>query len=233
MSIPRVFHHVWVSGDEMPEEVQARTTDLDRPPPRLGVPVALAPRGPDVAPKPEPLRSCCPISQKADFARYEVVHRFGGIYLDTDMECLRPLETGSLDECEFFAGRDAGGGVAAGIFGAAPSHPIAREMIERLPASCFIHPVEQLATTTGPLLLDRTIRDGGWESTPDVRIFPPEYFYPYGLLSTGVVAKRSLARTRSTTGDTAGRVSEGSSKVCGPASSSGRGSTGHGSRLLA
>ena len=49
-----------------------------------------------------------PYSQKSDFARYEVVHRFGGVYLDTDMECLRPLDP-LLDGCEFFAGREPNG----------------------------------------------------------------------------------------------------------------------------
>ena len=85
-------------------------------------------------------------------------------------------------------------------------------MIERLPASCFVHPVEQLDVTTGPMLLDRTIRDGGWESRPGIRIFPPRYFFPYDPSELGGAQRRSLARTRSITGDTAGRVSEGSSQ---------------------
>ena len=95
-------------------------------------------------------------AQKADIARYEVVHRFGGVYLDTDMECLRPLDT-LLDGCEFFAGRQHDGIVAIAIFGAAPSHPILRQIIERLPASCFFHRTSRVSDQTGSHLLDRII----------------------------------------------------------------------------
>jgi FkbM family methyltransferase len=81
--------------------------------------------------------------------------------------------------CEFFAGREPNGSVGSAIFGATPSHPIAREMIERLPASCYVYPVDQLAFSTGPMLLNRVLRDGAWEERPRVRIFPSAFFYPY------------------------------------------------------
>lgn len=119
-----------------------------------------------------------PYSQKADFARYEVVHRFGGVYLDTDMECVRSLDP-LLDGCGFFAGREPSGNVGSAIFGAAPSHPIVREVIERLPASCYLHPRDELSHTAGPMVLNRVLRGGAWEGRPDVRIFPAAYFYPY------------------------------------------------------
>lgn len=117
-------------------------------------------------------------AQKADIARYEVVHRFGGVYLDTDMECLRPLDD-LLGECEFFSARQYDGIVAIGIFGAIPSHPILRETIERLPASSFFHPGEPIYVQTGPILLDKILRDGRWHGRPGIRIFPSAYFYPY------------------------------------------------------
>ena len=119
-----------------------------------------------------------PYSQKADFARYEVVHRFGGIYLDTDMECLRPLDP-LLDGCGFFAGREPSGHVGSAIFAATPSHPIVREVIERLPASCYVYPIDQLSYTTGPMILNRVLQDGAWEGRPGIRIFPTAYFFPY------------------------------------------------------
>ena len=177
MSIPRIFHHVWVSGDEMPDDVlAARQTWIDRHPEwefriwRLEDLTWLRNQA--------LFDRAIPYSQKADFARYEVVHRFGGVYLDTDMECLRPLDP-LLDGCSFFSGREPGGNVGTAIFGATRSHPIVREVIERLPASCYVHPIEQLSLHDWPMLLDRIIRDGAWEDRPEVRIFPPAYFYPY------------------------------------------------------
>ena len=177
MSIPRIFHHIWVSGDEMPDEVQAaRQTWIDHHPNwefriwLLGDLTWL---------KNQALFDrAVPYSQKADFARYEIVHRFGGVYLDTDMECRRPFDP-LLEGCEFFSGREPNGNVGAAIFGAMPSHPIVREVVERLPASCYVYPIDQLSYTTGPMILNRVLRDGAWEGHSEVRIFPAAYFYPY------------------------------------------------------
>ena len=36
----------------------------------------------------------------ADFGRYMVLHRFGGVYVDLDYECLKNIEP-LLDGCEF------------------------------------------------------------------------------------------------------------------------------------
>jgi FkbM family methyltransferase len=177
VTIPRIFHYLWTSGDELPETVlAARQTWIDRHPDwefRVWRPEdlpwlrnrALFDRAKTYA-------------QKADIARYEVVHRYGGVYLDTDMECLRPLGS-ILNGCEFFAGREPRGSVAIGIFGAVPSHPILRQTIERLPASCFLNPAGPINVQTGPLLLHKALRDGEWEQRKGVCIYPSPYFYPY------------------------------------------------------
>lgn len=178
MTIPRIFHHVWVSGDEMPAPVlEARQTWIDLHPDwefrvwRLEDLTWL--RNQTLFDR------AVPYSQKADFARYEVVDRFGGVYLDTDMECLRPLDS-ILEGCRFFSGREPSGNVGSAIFGAVPAHPIVREVIERLPASCYFHETDQLSYTAGPMVLNRVLRDGSWEGQPDVRTFPAAYFFPYG-----------------------------------------------------
>src|SRR5688572_30025403 len=31
-------------------------------------------------------------AQKADIARYEILYRYGGVYIDTDFECLQNIE---------------------------------------------------------------------------------------------------------------------------------------------
>ena len=60
-------------------------------------------------------------ARKADIARYEVIRRFGGVYLDTDMECLRPIDELITEDVSFFAGREASGFINISIFGASPS----------------------------------------------------------------------------------------------------------------
>jgi FkbM family methyltransferase len=117
-------------------------------------------------------------AQKADIARYEILNRYGGIYVDADMECLKPIDTLCAD-LEFFAGREPSGSTAIGLIGARPEHPLLREIIDRLPWSCLLN--RSINSQTGPGLFDRVISTGHWEQQRGVRIFPPAFFYPYDL----------------------------------------------------
>jgi len=115
-------------------------------------------------------------AQKADIARYEILERFGGVYLDTDIECLRPID-GLLSGLGFFSGRESAEAIAIGIMGATPGHLLLRELVASLPASCLTH--RRINYQTGPWLLTRVVERHRWEERPGVRIFPPEFFYPY------------------------------------------------------
>ena len=106
------------------------------------------------------LRSRHLYAQKADIARYEVVHRFGGVYLDTDMECLRPLDDLISDHESSPHANTTGSWRSASS--ATPRHPVLIETIERLPASSFFHRGEPIYVQTGPILLDKVLRDGRW-----------------------------------------------------------------------
>src|SRR4051794_36036393 len=176
--IPRIFHHIWPGSDPMPKEVERlRNTWRDHHPEwelRLwGVAdlhsldnQSLFDRAPSYA-------------QKADIARYEVVRRCGGVYLDTDMECLRPIDELLSDDLAFFAGREASGSVNISMFGATPGHPLLGEVVAALPVSCLVNRGLGVNSQTGPGLLTDVVRRHRWESHPSVRIFPPPFFYPY------------------------------------------------------
>ena len=32
------------------------------------------------------------LGEKSDIFRYEILYRFGGVYVDTDFECIKPFE---------------------------------------------------------------------------------------------------------------------------------------------
>jgi mannosyltransferase OCH1-like enzyme len=114
--------------------------------------------------------------QKADIARYEIIGRYGGVYLDTDMECLRPID-GLLVGLGFFSGRESAQAIAIGIMGATPGHPLLRELVASLPPSCLTQ--RRINYQTGPWLLTRVVERHRWEERSGVRIFPPAFFYPY------------------------------------------------------
>jgi mannosyltransferase OCH1-like enzyme len=114
-------------------------------------------------------------AQKADIARYEIVERFGGVYLDVDVECLRPIDE-VMKDLDFLGARQPGGSMATCMFGAWPGHPLLHAVIARIPVSCLVF--RWITTQTGPGLFTRVIDDGRWESRPGVRIFSPAFLFP-------------------------------------------------------
>jgi mannosyltransferase OCH1-like enzyme len=108
-------------------------------------------------------------AERCDIILIEVLARFGGVYADTDFECLRPIDP-LLEGTDFFAGYSKSGKVNSGLIGASPGHPILERAITEL------RPVTQYGLDkwgTGALFLDKRIRQ-----YPEVTIFPREYFYP-------------------------------------------------------
>lgn len=110
-------------------------------------------------------------AQRADILRYELVYRFGGVYLDTDMECLRSIDE-LLDGVEAFAAEEQPGELAIGIFGAVARHPWLEDVIEQLPPSMRAH--QSILRATGPGHFTAVTK-----GHPEVTVFPQEHFYPY------------------------------------------------------
>ena len=107
--------------------------------------------------------------EKADILRLEILHRFGGIYVDTDYECFRPeildelhksydfyigfepVEHGFVKKFNMFK-------VCNAVMASAPHHPLMKDFIENLKANYYAYreccgPVER----TGPSYLTRII----------------------------------------------------------------------------
>ena len=71
--------------------------------------------------------------QKSDIWRYEILYRFGGLYIDTDFECLKSFDD-LHKSCDFYAGCISSSYTAVlnGIIGSKMGHPILSACIERL-----------------------------------------------------------------------------------------------------
>ena len=74
--------------------------------------------------------------EKSDILRYELLLKYGGLYVDTDMECLASFN--ELHKCEsdisFYAGwsNTATIEVNNGIFGSVPGHPILKKLVQAI-----------------------------------------------------------------------------------------------------
>jgi inositol phosphorylceramide mannosyltransferase catalytic subunit len=116
--------------------------------------------------------------QKADIWRYEILEKFGGVYIDTDFECLKPLD--SLHYAfDFYAGLPALGAngvqVAIGIIGAVPHHHILQAAVALMNKTRGIGPI---IVTTGPIFFTNVCKHlAGKTGMIDI-ILPASYFYP-------------------------------------------------------
>jgi FkbM family methyltransferase len=118
------------------------------------------------------LRKCKSGAQFADLIRLEAVFKEGGIYLDSDMRVLRPLDT-LAESTSFIIASEDGYNLTNACFGATPRHPALGSIIDFLADN---EPDWDLPpnVTTGPMLFSKLLR---WRS--DIAVYPREIFYPY------------------------------------------------------
>lgn len=111
---------------------------------------------------------------RSDILRYEILAKYGGIYVDTDVEPLRSFEELVYDD-RAFAGWENQTLLCPTVLGAPPGHPAFESLLSHLPAWIERHPDQPPNKQTGPHFLTRM-----WFFRDDVRRLSPVYFYPVG-----------------------------------------------------
>lgn len=168
MIIPKVFHRIWLGGKPMPEDfVRWGQTWLDFHP------------GWTMKTWTEAeiqgfynfhlLERCSSLAQQADIVRYEALFREGGVYIDTDMECVRNIES-LLEEVSFFACWQKAGIVSNAIFGGVDGHVALHDLFEKSPTDFRSEPWNAM----GPPFFTKIVLN-----CDSAKIFPRETFIPY------------------------------------------------------
>lgn len=95
---------------------------------------------------------------KSDILRYEILKRFGGVYVDIDYECLKPLDPIHETGLEFYACKMLEGEVSNAFIGVIPNHFMMRYCVEELkkvdPSTTDF---QKIIESTGPHLITRAI----------------------------------------------------------------------------
>lgn len=110
---------------------------------------------------------CSTGAQLAGLIRLEVLWGHGGVYIDSDVELYRPLD--SLTNLSGFAGWEDTNTIPDAVLGFEARHPAVKLCIEDAMAS-----ISRGAWESGPGVTTRNLQD-----RPDVLLFPPGSFYPY------------------------------------------------------
>lgn len=105
----------------------------------------------------------------SDYLRMWYLHEYGGVYMDADMELLKPLD--KFLNAQMFVGQESNGIFANSIVGSVAGHPLLKEYLRRLDANF---------RGDGDLTFEPGIRafaDLIWLNKYDVTVYPPETFF--------------------------------------------------------
>lgn len=124
----------------------------------------------------------------ADVVRFYALYNYGGIYLDVDVEILKPLD-GFLN-AGMFIGFESERFINSGQgFGAVKNHYLIKKMMDIYTDLPFIYPDGTLNTTPSPKYTSKIMSDEGFElnnarqTIGDVEVYPKDYFCPKDWLT--------------------------------------------------
>ncbi len=192
--IPKIIHHIWVGKKEISAEYKHYMQTWINSHPDWEYKLWT---DADVDSFPwqnkELFLECTNPGMKSDIWRYEILYHFGGLYVDTDMECIRPLNP-IHERLEFYAGFDSDNNsiVANSLIGAAPKSPILKKMIHSLSKSTkVIDPstitFDHIQAITGPVFLTKYTKHlKPLSFDHPILIFDKEYFQPVKCNNHGI-----------------------------------------------
>ncbi len=115
---------------------------------------------------------------KVDILRYELLNKFGGIYADTDFECIKPFDFFHKN-FDFFIGiMTPGCGLNGALMGSAPAHPIIEKAIKDVSVPKYITQ-NTYFDKTGPGFITKCFYEKFQESSFTNIAMPSSFFYPF------------------------------------------------------
>ena len=172
--IPRTIHHIWIGPDPLPDDHKPWIESWKRHHPDWEFRLWTEENLPEDPVRPEILELLRAPVERADILRLEILYRHGGVYLDGDLECLRPIDP-VLEGEEFVGVCHKPGRITNTAIAAAPGHPMLERALDEVnPMKMYwTAQSERLKEVAGPLLLERLVPD-----FPDIKLLPPPVFFP-------------------------------------------------------
>jgi mannosyltransferase OCH1-like enzyme len=118
------------------------------------------------------------MGMKSDILRYEILRQVGGIYVDTDFECLKPFD--DLLYLDFFTGMayDVKFILYNGLIASIPNHPVMNKTVE-IDGLYNGNKGSAIISTTGAYHFTRAFNSTVSIDTEGVVAFPMSFFYPF------------------------------------------------------
>ena len=188
--IPKTIHYCWFGGNPLPELAQKCIASWKKFCPDYEI-IEWNESNYDISSAPIYVRQAYEAKKWGfvpDYIRLELIYEYGGIYLDTDVELIRPLD--DLIPLKGFAGFEDKKHVALGLgFGAEKGNPIIKALMESYNPMLFIYENGSLNLTPSPVLNTEILlklglkSNGAFQKIDGFTFFPQDYFSPMDFYS--------------------------------------------------
>ncbi|NIK76102.1 mannosyltransferase OCH1-like enzyme [Paenibacillus castaneae] len=126
----------------------------------------------------------------SDYVRLHALQRYGGIYLDTDVEVIKPLDP--FLQHDAFSGFEDQKFLQSGTMGAVKDHFWIKELLDHYVNRSFLLPDGSMDTTTNTAVITKIcakhglIQNGEYQVLSNgVTFYPRAYFSPYDYINGG------------------------------------------------
>lgn len=182
LKIPKIIHRIWLGSDQPSEFVALEQTWLEHHMDRGWVYKLWTDA--DIAQlqlyNQEFYDDTDNYGVKSDILRWELLYRFGGVYIDTDFECLQPLDELHYTYDFYTALQPLDTlfvQLGAALVGSVPGHPILKHCIETIKDD-WHH--KGAPKKTGPVHFTKSFYAMAAQNGNKDIAFPAFYFYPLG-----------------------------------------------------
>ena len=176
--IPKIIHLIWL-GDQAPSELFYRCLESIRT--HMPSWYCKIWRDEDVSQlkliNQNYFDAAQSYAEKADIVRYELLHEFGGLYLDTDVILIKSIEPLHY-AYEFYVGiqpTDLRDELGNAVIGSVPGHPILKECIKGIKNAAHYSSVNK---RTGPSFLKYHFLKQVKKGPERIIAFPKSCMYP-------------------------------------------------------
>lgn len=183
LQIPKIIHQIWIGGP-FPDKYKALQKTWKEKNPgweyRLWTDADL-PHFPftDRA----RFERAISVGEKADILRYEILLHFGGLYVDTDFECLKSFDP-IHSTCDFYVGleaafyEDQAPAMGNALIASVPGHPILRSCLKDISRKAPGTTPDEVMSVSGPGCLRKAFFKKNNQKGFRNIAFPYTYFYP-------------------------------------------------------
>lgn len=198
MSIPKIIHYCWFGRGPKPKLAEKCIKSWKKYCPDYEI-MEWNEDNFDVSTAPEYVKQAYTAKRWAfvtDYVRLRALTELGGVYLDTDVEVVKPLDPYLKHKA--FAGFEHISRVQTGLLACEPGFPLFRDFMAYYDTASFLQPDGTPDITTNVEILTGLCRQRGLEFTDKLQIIDDLAIYPREVFCPVDYDTKKLKRTRKT-----------------------------------